>query len=90
MGPGDHCGTAGQCDPGYVVLSCNGPEDCPGAVCCANQDSQQSYTGIACQPTCEGPGAIVMCSKTQQDVCPMGTTCQHSQQLGNGYRVCAP
>jgi hypothetical protein len=90
MGPGDHCGSAGQCDPGYVVLSCNGPEDCPGGVCCATQDNAQNYTGIACQATCAGPGAIVVCSKMQQDVCPPGTMCQHSQELGNGYRVCGP
>ena len=88
-GPGDHCGQSGQCDPGYVELSCNTPDDCPGGVCCATIDPMmQTYQGISCQTTCTGSDHIVVCSNTNPGVCPMGTACHKSGQLGNGYRIC--
>jgi hypothetical protein len=92
-GPGDHCGTSGQCDSGDVELSCNGPDDCPGGICCATLDpSLQSLTAIACQATCAAPNELVVCSKMEPDVCPSGTSCHQDQQLGtgNGYRFCVP
>jgi hypothetical protein len=90
-GPGDHCGASGQCDPGYVQFSCNEPSDCPGAVCCAKlTPDMQNLTGISCQPTCEGPDELVVCSSMQPGVCPAGTACHHDGMLGagDGYRFC--
>jgi hypothetical protein len=88
-GPGDHCGQNGQCDPGYVELACNGPNDCPGQICCAHFDPMaQQYTGIACADQCQAQGDIVVCSQMQPNVCPPGTQCHQSMQLGQGYRVC--
>ena len=88
-GPGDHCGNSGQCDPGFAELSCNSPADCPNAICCATFDGNtQTYQGIACQTTCNAPDELVVCSQMQPDVCPNGTQCHKSMQLGNGYRVC--
>lgn len=88
-GPGDHCAQPGQCDPGWVVITCNGPEDCPGGACCATVDfnMQVPYLGIACQPSCS-PDQLVMCSEAQPDVCPAGTMCRQSMVLGAGYRYC--
>jgi hypothetical protein len=88
-GPGDHCGTSGMCDAGYVELSCNSPSDCPGQVCCADFDpNQQVYQGISCQATCNGMDQITLCSNMMPNVCPPGTQCHQSMQLGQGYRVC--
>jgi hypothetical protein len=87
-GPGDHCGQAGNCDPGYVEFSCNEPSDCPGAVCCAQLQGGMQLLGISCQAKCDGPGDIIVCSKAEPNVCPMGTMCQKVNQIGNGYRFC--
>lgn len=88
-GPGDHCGQNGMCDPGFIELQCNSPNDCPGQICCAQFDQMsQQYQGIACQNSCSGPGEITVCSQNNQGVCPMGTQCHQSMQLGAGYRIC--
>jgi len=86
-GPGDHCGNAGQCGPGYVELQCTGPGDCPGAFCCATITGMSMYQGMQCQPTCNGPNEFIMCSLDPL-ACPAGTTCHKSMQLGNPYRLC--
>lgn len=87
-GTGDHCGTHGQCDPGFVELTCGAPSDCPGSICCATVDNQQKFKGIACQASCSGPNELIVCTKMTANICPMGTACHHSMQLGNGYRLC--
>ena len=86
-GPGDHCGDAGQCDPGYVEVTCTGPGDCPGAFCCATITGNSVYQGIACQPQCNGPNEFIMCSLDPL-ACPAGTKCHQSVQLGTPYRLC--
>jgi hypothetical protein len=90
FGPGDHCGMNGQCDPGYVELTCSSPADCPGQVCCATIDpTQNTFQGISCQSTCNGPNEVVVCgAKFMQGVCQPGQKCVQSQQLGFGYRLC--
>jgi hypothetical protein len=90
-GPGDHCGQSGQCNPGYAEFSCNGPNDCPGSICCATLDpSTKGLSGIACQTTCDAPNELVVCSQMAPNVCPSGTACHGQQQLGTGagYRFC--
>jgi hypothetical protein len=88
-GPGDHCGFAGQCGAGYVELSCNSPNDCPGSQCCATfNPMQQAYEGIACQASCDAQDELVVCSNGNPGVCPPGTMCHNSNQLGPGYKVC--
>lgn len=82
----DHCSADPNCGMGYSVLSCNGPSDCPGALCCATR-MNQVYTDISCQATCDGFGQYVMC-EGDQSVCPMGLTCQQSMSLGTGYMLC--
>jgi hypothetical protein len=92
-GPGDHCGTKGNCPQGYSELSCSDPADCPGGVCCAQFqlfNMQVYYTGISCQPSCNNQGSeFVICGPTETSVCPPGTQCIQSQLLGSGYMICA-
>ena len=82
----DHCSADPNCGTGYSVLSCNGPSDCPGALCCATR-MNQVYTDVSCQATCDGFGQYIMC-EGDQSVCPMGLTCQQSMSLGTGYMLC--
>jgi hypothetical protein len=90
-GPGDHCAHPGQCNQGYVEISCNGPEDCAGGVCCATVDWQMQppYTGIACAATCDGMNNLTLCDPMNPK-CPNNTQCGMSQVLGQGYFVCFP
>jgi hypothetical protein len=75
---------------GYVELTCNGPEDCPGQLCCAAfqvQGQQAFYNGISCAPTCDQQNQLVVCSDANP-TCPPGAQCQDSQLLGDGYKIC--
>jgi hypothetical protein len=88
-GPGDHCAQNGQCTGGYITITCNGPEDCLGNICCATFDfNTNTYQDISCQPSCDGQDNIVVCSETNPTVCPNGTSCQQSMALGTGYHIC--
>lgn len=86
----DHCGQAGSCGDGFIDLSCNGPEDCPGGICCGDVDFQNNppYKGIACKQSCNNPqNTIVICSDADP-TCPAGKQCKQSMFLGAGYKVC--
>ena len=90
-GPGDHCAHPGMCMPGFIEITCNGPEDCPGQICCGTlmvQNGNATYQDISCQSTCNQQDNIVVCSETNPGVCPAGTTCQQSMVLGTGYHIC--
>ena len=86
----DHCGQPDTCGDGFVEFGCNGPEDCPGGVCCADIDIQKNppYKGISCQQSCNsGSHHLIVCSDANPS-CPQGTKCESSQYLGQGYKVC--
>ena len=86
----DHCGQAGSCGDGFIQLTCNGPEDCPGGVCCGDVDFQKNppYKGIDCKQSCNNPqNEIVICSEADP-TCPPGKQCKQSMFLGAGYKVC--
>ncbi|MEJ7729783.1 MAG: hypothetical protein WKG00_11245 [Polyangiaceae bacterium] len=80
----DNCGSAGQCGGGFMEISCSGPGDCPGQVCCG--EWQNFYTDISCQPTCNGPD-VTLCTG-DEDACGPGQFCSASGSLGAGYDVC--
>jgi hypothetical protein len=88
--PTDHCGQAGTCGDGFIELECNGPEDCPGGVCCADVDFQNNppYQGIACKQSCNNPQHNLIVCSDANPTCPNGTQCQKSQLLGTGYKIC--
>ena len=88
--PTDKCGQPGSCGNGFIELECNGPEDCPGGVCCADVDYTKNppYKGIACQQSCNNPTKnLIVCSDANPS-CPPGTQCEASQVLGQGYKLC--
>ncbi len=82
----DFCSPDANCGNGYSVLSCNGPSDCPGAICCATR-MNNDYTDISCQVTCDGAGQLIMC-EGDQSVCPANLNCEQSMSLGTGYQIC--
>ncbi len=87
--PTDKCGPPRSCGNGFIELECNGPEDCPGGVCCADVDYTKNppYKGIACQQSCNNPTKnLIVCNDDSQ--CGFGTQCEQSQTLGQGYKVC--
>ncbi len=63
-----------QCaDPGAgcgEVDGCDGPEDCPGGVCCATHGATNlhQFTGTSCKPSCDPQNDTIVC-KTDAD-CP--------------------
>ena len=80
------CGAPGSCQDPAIEISCNEPADCPGGACCGQWDGQ-TYTGISCQPTCDGFDQILMC-EGDANVCPPGSDCFPSMILGDGYSFC--
>lgn len=54
----------------YPYLACDGPEDCPGQVCCLKQPIA-AYPNATCQP--QGAGAA--CGIGQQTVCKTASYC---------------
>ena len=51
-----------------INVECDGPEDCPGQICCAVFSFQQNqYTNLRCQNNCSG--------QTQREVCHPGQKC---------------
>ena len=75
---------------GWLELTCNGPEDCPGGACCATVEwnSQMPYLAIDCAPSCDPSKQLTLCSEANPDVCVGGTSCEQSQILGQGYMLC--
>jgi hypothetical protein len=78
LDPGlDYC-TAGTCactQPGcdITVVSCDGPEDCPGQICCGTYSfQQQQYTTLACKNTCN--------SNNEREICKPGVPCKNANQ----------
>ena len=78
----DHCQTddmnpsTDDCGGAFYNLFCDGPEDCPGATCCARYSDFFGIVGfdglIECAPGC-GPDDRIVCSSNAD--CPSGT-CQ--------------
>jgi len=72
---GERCCTSvdgpSSCDSscvGELGFACDGPEDCPGSVCCAS-----SLSSSVCAATCEFAGQTRMCT-TGSD-CPLDAPC---------------
>lgn len=55
-------------------IGCDGPEDCPGALCCAYSTGTQQYSRTACAPSCQGNGESVVC-KDPRDCLSTGDGC---------------
>lgn len=87
----DHCGQPDACGDGFIELECNGPEDCPGGgICCADVDYTKNppYKGISCKQSCNSPTQNLIVCSDANPACPLGSQCESSQVLGQGYKVC--
>ena len=78
------CGCETQTED-CASFACDGPEDCPGAVCCGarNYDGMNEFAASSCKATCEPPGELVIC-RTDAD-CIAGGSCSTSS---SGYLRC--
>ncbi|NUP08285.1 MAG: hypothetical protein HOW73_19720 [Polyangiaceae bacterium] len=75
----DHCQAPSanemvECGADYHTFLCDGPEDCPGTICCADLVNYGSEPGRAdCQATCTGSQHYRMCNDA--DDCDVGQNC---------------
>jgi hypothetical protein len=74
-------------------ISCASAANCPGEICCGDNNGNSFYNKVSCEPTCTGTSStggtnVVFCDPNGND-CPTGTTCQASQIL-QGFSVCNP
>lgn len=69
-----------------ITFACDGPEDCPGQVCCGIKLYGNVIRSAACQDSCSGANLVVICGGSP-GACPVGMTCQPYQQVP-AYRVC--
>lgn len=89
------------CAPAAITLRCDGPEDCPGMVCCGSYQecdpsapgygANKLYGEVSCRPAedCVGRGTSVLCTSGTPDACPSGEVCfPSSPSLPGG--ACAP
>jgi hypothetical protein len=83
----DSTGAAG------TPITCAIAANCPGEICCGDNNGAGFYNKVSCEPTCTGTSStggtnVVFCDPNGTD-CPSGTTCQASQVL-SGFSVCNP
>jgi len=83
----DFCASQGACpdENGWIEITCNGPDDCPNAVCCGTIQNN-SWVDVSCQNDCNGGNELELCTG-DPSVCELGM-CQQSQLLGQGYMYC--
>lgn len=85
----DHCATADSCDLNfYGALKCNGPEDCPGGVCCLKTTEALGLTfkDSECAGVCPADQEL-MCNP-MNPVCGQGQSCVPMLMNYQGYNVC--
>ena len=79
--------------PGSSPMSCSGPSDCPGQLCCgltAPFGGVPAYSNLSCQAACSSPVpqvSVVVTCDTNRD-CPLPTRCVPARGLPPGYRTC--
>ncbi|MBX3126181.1 MAG: hypothetical protein KF718_05670 [Polyangiaceae bacterium] len=62
------CSCAGAPNCTTLPVTCDGPEDCPGQICCATFSFPQNrYVSVQCENTCTG--------QTKREVCHPGQVC---------------
>ena len=70
-------------------ISCDGPEDCPGQVCCHDRSILKG--DVSCEKECEGGitgGKDVLCDPMAPDPCGDGKACVPSTALPQGFFIC--
>jgi hypothetical protein len=62
------------CAASAISIACDGPEDCPGQVCCEKRtDPASAAANAACDPACAGPFEASFCHVSAD--CPAGSEC---------------
>ena len=64
------CQMGANCQPCSNLWSCDGPEDCPGQVCCFKNRSCEAR-GTVCAADCTQPGDQIVCHQATD--CPPAT-----------------
>ena len=75
-----------------AVFECDGPEDCPGQRCCAEQTVQDEFTRARCQPACEDPvvgDSVELCHPGAPDTCGPEGECENDRRLPRRYFRCS-
>ena len=85
------CASGSQCpNQPAAPIKCDGPEDCPGQVCCGTivqYGPNSYYSQIRCQNSCGQQNERVMCGN-HPNACPNNQQCVNSQLLP-GFRACS-
>jgi hypothetical protein len=72
--------TGPNCD--ITPVSCDGPEDCPGQICCGTfSPVQNQYTDLSCKATCSGATEREICHPNSQTCSNPNQSCSPSQFL---------
>jgi hypothetical protein len=78
------CAPARTCGGGLVELACDGPSDCPGAICCGSWIGA-TWTEMSCQPTCSDPSDRILCGGDASQCVASGCT---ESGAAPGYHWC--
>lgn len=86
------CGTTTECTAKQqIAIECDGPEDCPGQICCGrwNQMAFQ-YDGVYCAFKCLMPFVAICHFDEPAPICPSPYKCLAEPILGPRYGYCGP
>jgi len=86
------CGTTADCMVNQeLAIECDGPEDCPGAICCGRwNEGAYNYDGVYCALKCLMP-FVAICHFDEPDpYCPETYNCFAEPILGPRYGYCGP
>jgi len=85
---GPACEPSGtDCETFYTTVTCDGPDDCPGQICCGRYQTG-SYAWVRCEDSCDGFGYYTLCNPAGPNICDGNETCQESDPLPDSYFVC--
>jgi hypothetical protein len=79
-----HCSLTGDC----TVMGCDGPDDCPGGVCCALVNNPlirfPLHVASSCKASCDPQKEEIVCAALSD--CPAGAT--DCRPTGSRFRTC--
>lgn len=86
------CLTPPDCElKGNLAISCDGPEDCPGQICCGRYNQTNgAYDGVYCATKCILPFVHICHFDEPDPLCPEFLTCHEEPLLGPRYGYCGP
>jgi hypothetical protein len=88
----DGCATTGGPGGFHARITCDSPHQCPGGFCCGHRillgGNSAYYDAVSCQAACDDPNVRLCDPNDNTQTCPMGSFCQQSGLLPNGYFVC--